>query len=56
MNTITLYHRKTDKMMSFEREILDYVLYNRILGSIITSNEVIFKILIIDKTFREKKF
>ena len=30
--------------MSFEGEILDYVLYNRTLGSIITSNEVIFKI------------
>ena len=28
-NTITLLHRKVDKIMSYEGEIFDYVLYSK---------------------------
>ena len=51
-NTISLYHGKAAKTMPYEIEILDYVLYNRVLGNDVTSNEVIFKLWSIDQTFR----
>ena len=44
MNTISLHHGKDAKTMSFEGEILDYVIYNRALGNAVTSNEVIIKL------------
>ena len=41
MNSITL-HGKVVQTMSYEKEALDYVLYNRALGNAVTSSEVIF--------------
>ena len=56
MNIITLHHGKAAKMMSFEEEILDYVLYSRALGNDVVSNELIFKLWNMDETFREKSW
>ena len=53
MDTIILHHGKAAKTMSFEGEILDYVLYNRAFGNTVTSNEVILKLWSMDETFRE---
>ena len=53
MNTITLHHRKAAKTISFEGEILNYVLYNNALGNAVVSKEVIFKLYCMDETFRE---
>ena len=44
MNTITLHHEKAAKTMSFEGEILNYVLYSRAIGNDVTSNKDIFKL------------
>ena len=38
INTITLHNGKAAKKMSFEEEILDYILYNRDIGNAVTSN------------------
>ena len=40
--------------MLFEERIFDYLLYNRDLGNSVISNEVIFKLGIMDETFKEK--
>ena len=53
MNTFTINHGKAAKTMSFEGEILDYVLYSRALGNAETSNEVIFKLWSMNETFRD---
>ena len=37
--------------MSFEGEILDYVLHNRALGNAVTSNKLIFNRWCIDEIF-----
>ena len=44
INTITLHYGKAAKTISYEGEILDYVIYNRALGNTGTSNEVIFNL------------
>ena len=54
MNTITHHHGKAAKTMTFDREILDYVLYIKALGNDATSSEIIFKQEGINETFREK--
>ena len=38
------FHWKVAKMMSYEGEIFDYVLYSRALWNAVTNNEVILKL------------
>ena len=45
------HHGKAAKMISYEGEILDYVLYNKDLGNAVTSNDFIFKLWNMDETF-----
>ena len=44
LNTITLYQGKVALTITHENEILDFVLYNRALSNVVTSNEIIYKI------------
>ena len=54
IDNITLHLEKDAKIPSFKGEILDYVLYSRVLGNDVTSSEVIFKLWYMDETFKEK--
>ena len=42
--------------MSFEGEILDYVLFNRAYENFVTNNEIMFKPWSMDEIFREKSW
>ena len=44
LNTITLHHGKLALPIAHKNEILDFVLYNRALGNVVTSNEIIYKL------------
>ena len=44
MSTTTFHKVKLTKTVSHKEEILEYILYNRVLGNTLTSNEIIYKI------------
>ena len=41
MSIVTLYKGKLAKAAPHEEEILDFILYDRVLGNAVTSNEII---------------
>ena len=41
LNTITLHKGKVALTITHENEILDFVLYNRALSTVVTSNDII---------------
>ena len=49
LNTITLHQGKVDLTIIYENKILDFVLYNRALGNVVTSNQIIYKLWSIDE-------
>ena len=51
LNTITLHQAKVALTITHENEILIFVLYNRALGNKVTSNEIKYKLLSINKQY-----
>ena len=43
LNTITPHQGKAALTITHEHEILDFIFYNRALGSVVTSNQIIYK-------------
>ena len=54
LNTITLHQEKVALTVTVESEILDFVFYNRALGNVVTSNEIIYKLWSINENYKEK--
>ena len=44
LNAITPHQEKVALTITHEHEILDFVLFNRALSSVVTSNEIIYKL------------
>ena len=44
LNTITLHQVRVALTITYEHEILDFVLYNRALGNVVSSNQIIYKL------------
>ena len=56
LNSITLLQAKVVLTITHENEILDFVLYNRALGSVISSNHTIYKLWSIDEKYKKKSW
>ena len=56
LNTITLHQAKVALTITHEHEILDIVLYNRALGNVVASNQIIYKLWSIDEKYNEKSW
>ena len=54
LSTITLHQAKVVLTITHENEILDFVLFNRALGNVVTSNQIIYKFWSIDEKYNEK--
>ena len=48
LNTITFHQGKVALTITHEHEILDFILYNRAPGNVVTSNQIIYKLLSVD--------
>ena len=44
LNTFTLHQAKVVLIITYEHEILDFALFKRALGNVVTSNQIIYKI------------
>ena len=55
LNIITLHQGKIVLAITHEHEIVDFVLYNRALGNVVTSNQMI-QALKIDQKYNEKSW
>ena len=44
LNTITLHQAKVALTITHENEILDFLLNNRALGNLVSSNQIIYKL------------
>ena len=56
LNTITLHQAKVALTITYENKILDFVLYNRALGNVVSSNQIIYKLWSIDEKYNEKSW
>ena len=54
LNTITLRLWKVTLPLTHENEILDFILNNKALGNVATSNEIVYKFWSINKKYKEK--
>ena len=56
LNIIALHQAKIALTIKHENEIFDFILYNRALGNIVTSSQIIYKLWSINDKYMEKSW
>ena len=56
LNSITLHQVKVILTITHENKILDFILYNRELGNVVISSQIIYKLLSINEKYKGKSW